>query len=88
MYVMISFPGNFLVEKLADKNIVTKVASVNEWLYYIDYVLQNKLLVPEPSFIERMKNKLESAYKRKVERDIKKIMSRSGLCEYHFNGCF
>ncbi|MFW6279234.1 MAG: CoA activase, partial [Bacillota bacterium] len=77
------FSRQFLVEKLAEKNIVTKVSPFNEWMYYIDYLLQNKLLLPQPSFLDRFKNKLEGYYKRKVEKDVKEIWTESGLYEPH-----
>ncbi|MFW5998370.1 MAG: CoA activase, partial [Halanaerobiaceae bacterium] len=76
------FSRQYIVEKLAEKDIVTKVASTNEWIYYVDYLLQNDLITPEPSLMEKMKNKMEGMYKRKVEKDIKGILSQSGLCEY------
>lgn len=75
------FSRQHLVKRLAEKGIITRVSPANEWLYYIDYLLQNSLMDPEPSLKMKLKNKIEGAIKKKFEKDVKNIMSRSGLCE-------
>jgi len=76
------FSRQFLVEKLAEKGIITRVSPFNEWLHYIDYLLKSKMLDPQPSFMQRIKVQLESTYKKKVERDVKKIWAETDLYEY------
>lgn len=77
------FSRRFLVEKLAERNIVTKVAPNNEWLYYVDYLLQNGINNPEVGFMQKFKNKLKGFFQQRFEKKIKEIMAQSGLCEYH-----
>ncbi len=77
------FSRQYLVEKLARKGIVTKLAPANEWVYYTDYLVQNNLSVPEPSFKRKLTNKIEGKIKNKIEKDVKKIMAQTGLCEYN-----
>jgi predicted CoA-substrate-specific enzyme activase len=71
-----------LVEKLAQQGIFTKIAPINEWVYYIDYLLARGLL-KNSTFLDRWKNKLQTPFKVKIERDMKKILASSGLYQYH-----
>lgn len=75
------FSRQHLVEKLADKGIVTKVAPIQEWLYYCDYVLMHDL-DRRSSWGEKAGTVIDGFFKRKYEREIKRILSRSGLYEY------
>ncbi len=76
------FSRRFLVDKLAERGIVTKVAPNNEWLYYVDYLLQNGINKPNVGFLQKFKNKLKGFFQRRYEKTVKEIMSKSGLCEY------
>ena len=76
------FSRRYLVEKLAEKDIVTKVAPNNEWLYYVDYLLENGINKPEPGFIQKFKHRVKGFFQRRIDKTIKSIMSESGLCEY------
>jgi len=75
------FSRRFLVEKLAEKEIVTIVTPITEWIYYADYLIQNKPEISKKSFFFSVINKFAGFYKRKVERDVKQILAASGLCE-------
>ena len=77
------FSRRFLIEKLAEKNIVTTVTPVTEWIYYADYLIQNKPEISKRSFIYNIINRFAGFYKRKVEKDIKNIMAKSGLSDNH-----
>ncbi len=76
------FSRRYLVEKLAEKDIVTKVAPNNEWLYYVDYLVQNEINKPEVGFLQKFKNNIKSFVQKRFDKKIKKIMCETGLCEY------
>ncbi len=71
-----------LVEYLAEQGIVTKVAPINEWLYYCDYLLR-KGLSGQVGAREKWVNRLRLFLKRKMEKEVKKALSASGLYHYH-----
>ena len=72
----------YINERLAEKGFATKVGPTMEWMYYIDYLFQNKLNVLPHSFKEILKNKAKHAIQVKYEKRIKKILAKSGLYEY------
>lgn len=76
------FSRRFLVEKLAEKGIVTKVAPSNEWLYYVDYLIKNGVNREQLGFIESLKLKARNTYQRKIEKTIKSIFAETGLYNY------
>ncbi len=75
------FSRRFLVEKLAEREIVTIVTPITEWIYYADYLIQNKPEISKKSFLFSVINKFAGFYKRKVEKDVKQILAASGLCQ-------
>jgi predicted nucleotide-binding protein (sugar kinase/HSP70/actin superfamily) len=76
------FSRQYLVEKLAAKGIVTRVAPVEEWIYYCDYTVRNNLS-EDAGLGDKINVLIESLFRRKYEREIKKILERSGLYECH-----
>ncbi|MFW6266226.1 MAG: acyl-CoA dehydratase activase [Halanaerobiales bacterium] len=76
------FSRQYLVQRLARRGIVTRVAPNNEWLYYVDYLLQNNLGNNQVSWLQKFKNKLKGFFQRRFEKQVKNIMCRSGLCDY------
>jgi predicted CoA-substrate-specific enzyme activase len=76
------FSRQYLVEKLAARGIVSRVAPVEEWIYYCDYTVKNNLS-EDAGLGDKINVLIESYFRRKYEREIKKILARSGLCEYH-----
>ena len=76
------FSRQYLVEKLAARGIVTRVAPVEEWVYYCDYTVRNNLS-EDADLGDKINVLIESLFRRKYEREIKKILARSGLYEYH-----
>jgi predicted nucleotide-binding protein (sugar kinase/HSP70/actin superfamily) len=76
------FSRQYLVEKLAARGIVTRVAPVEEWIYYCDYTVKNNLS-EDADLGDKINVLIESYFRRKYEREIKEILARSGLCEYH-----
>lgn len=77
-----SFSRQNLVESLASHGIVTKIAPINEWIYYLDFLLQKGIL-KQSTIKDRWKNRLQMPLKRWIEKDVKQILSASGL--YHFS---
>jgi len=74
------FSRQYLVEKLAARGIVTRVAPVEEWVYYCDYTVRNNLS-EDADLKDKVNVLIESYFRRKYEREIKEILARSGLCE-------
>ncbi|MBT3275691.1 MAG: CoA activase, partial [Spirochaetales bacterium] len=81
MYVRRSnFARKHIVEKLADKDIILRVAGLHEWLYYVDFVVKKKL-VQNSTVNNRFQKMLETPPKRYFEKKIKAILAKSGLYE-------
>ncbi|MGE5474123.1 MAG: acyl-CoA dehydratase activase [Ignavibacteriales bacterium] len=76
------FSRQHLVEKLANKGIITTVASVIEWIYYVDYLVKNNLAV-KANYKDKVSVKLSSIIKIKLEKEIKKIFAKSNLIDFH-----
>lgn len=76
------FSRQFIVEKLASKGIITKVASVTEWVYYCDYLVRNNLS-EDAGFKDKLNVFVESIVRTRMERDIKRRLAKSNLYEYH-----
>jgi predicted CoA-substrate-specific enzyme activase len=76
------FSRRFLVEKLAEKGIVTKVAPNSEWLYYVDYLIENGINKKEAGFLDSLKLKAKSFYQESIEKSIKSIFAETGLYDY------
>lgn len=77
-----SFSRQFLVERLASKGIVTKVAPVTEFIYFCDYILQKSLYHVRSNWTERTLSIIKGYFKQSYEQTIKNIFSRSGLYEF------
>ena len=75
----------YIARRLAERGFAARVGPTHEWMFYIDYLFQNKLNVCPHSFKKIMKNKAKHALQVKYEKKIKKILARSGL--YHYEEC-
>ena len=68
----------WLPERLAESGIVSHVAPIHEWLYYVDWLVKNKLsdtiLGLKDRLIKRIKNKIMV----RIEKKVKSIMAESG----------
>ena len=73
-----NFARQYIVEKLADKGILTLVATLHEWLFYVDYMVRKKL-VQNATFANRMLKLIEHVPKKRMERSIKGLFNGSGL---------
>ena len=72
----------YLCKRLAERGFVTRVGPSLEWMYYTDYLYQNKLNIDPHSFREIMMNKAKHKLQKKYEKEIKKILAASGLYKY------
>ena len=62
-----NFSRNHIVEKLADRNIITLVGALHEWIYYVDYVVRNKY-AESSTPRNRLQQLLERLLKRYAEK--------------------
>ena len=73
------FSSQAVVEALAQRGILVHRAPMLEWLHYVDYwnqhVGQRKL-----TFRERLELKTRLIVQNRIEKKIKRILARSGLC--------
>jgi predicted nucleotide-binding protein (sugar kinase/HSP70/actin superfamily) len=72
----------YICQRLADRGFATKVSPVHEWMYYLDWMVQNRYNVAPHPYTEIMKNRAKNAVQRKYEKNIKEIFARTGL--YHY----
>ena len=75
------FSRQHIVEKLAQKGIVSKVAPVSEWIHYLDYLLVKNPTNLNASFVKKMLTQVSSLFKNTNEKTIKRILAKSNLCE-------
>jgi len=68
----------WLPERLADDGIVSHVAPIHEWLYYLDWLIENKLNDQDYSLMGRLTNKIKTRFMARIEKKIKRIMAESG----------
>ena len=84
------FAVDELIRHFSRRGIIGKVSNVAEWVYYCDFVRRHELqkrlkLVPwykkflAAEFSDIVKWKIEHVYKKKVEKNIRDILSTTGL---------
>lgn len=72
----------FLVERLADRGIVCKVAPIHEWMYYTEFIYRNAVYLEKPTLAGSLGSLAKEFFQGRMERSIKQILSRSGFYEY------
>ena len=77
------FSHKWLNKHFAEKGFILKDAYISEWVYYIDYLLKQKLIEPDTSFKKKLERLIRVIYMRMAEYKIKKALSRTGY--YKFN---
>lgn len=70
-----------LMERLAEKNIIVKVAPISEYIYYSTYLALRHDGHRKPSLAELAKFKVKNKFQQSIEKKIKKILVRSGFCD-------
>lgn len=70
-----------LIERLSEKNIITKVAPISEYIYYSTYLAMRADGHRKPSLGEVTKLKIKLQFQQRIEKRIKRILARSGFCD-------
>lgn len=70
-----------LINRLAEKDIIVKVAPISEYIYYSTYLAMRPDGHRKPTISEIAKLKLKFQFQQKIEKKIKRILSRSGFCD-------
>ncbi|MBM7582541.1 putative CoA-substrate-specific enzyme activase [Caldicoprobacter guelmensis] len=73
------FSRQYIVEKLAERGIVTRTAPLIEWLYYCDYLVKNSVLHDKPTWSDSLRVKLSGLIKRREEAKIKSMFKGTKL---------
>ncbi|MQY64228.1 MAG: activase, partial [Calditrichaeota bacterium] len=68
----------WLPERLAERGFVVHVAPVQEWIYYVDWLVNQGLLPKVQGLKALLVHKLKQRIMRKAERTIKRLMARTG----------
>jgi len=71
-----------LTDWLAEKGFVTRIAPINEWISYVDYLIKKRLWGEKLTTVDRMGLAIRRIFQRRYEREIKRILAKSKL--YHF----
>ncbi|MBN1525430.1 MAG: hypothetical protein JW904_13155 [Spirochaetales bacterium] len=74
-----SFSNQNLAEMLAERGFIARISPVGEWIYYLNYLLKEKLHVAEHTLLGAIEFFISDKTQRFVEKKIKKIMEKSGL---------
>jgi predicted CoA-substrate-specific enzyme activase len=75
------FSRGDLVKSLIDKGFVVRTAPIAEYVYYSNYLLKNKI-VNGLSLKEHTSIVIKDNYQKKIEKKIKRILAKSGLCKF------
>lgn len=77
------FSSGSVVKTLTDRGIVVKTSPVNEWMFYTDYMIEKGVFETRYNFFKFLKFLLTSRYKRNLDAKYRRIMSESGLFDFH-----
>jgi predicted CoA-substrate-specific enzyme activase len=69
----------FLTERLAEKGFATVCSPVAEWVLYCNYMVDKGLNPDNLSVFDRFKLKIRNKFQARYEKQIKSILSESGL---------
>jgi len=76
-----TFSNKGIAKRLAEKGFIARTAHISEWLYYLTYMIENKLHIPEYTMLGWLEYKITDATQRYMEMKVKKIFEKSGLYE-------
>lgn len=68
-----------LIERLAEKNFVVRIAPLAEFIYYCNYLSKRRNIGITIPFKERLKIRLSDHIQQRIEKKIKDIMAKSNL---------
>lgn len=77
------FSHKWLNKQFAEKGFILKDSYISEWIFYIDYLLNQKLLEPDTQFSKKIERIIRVYYMRFAEYRIKKILQKTGYYKYH-----
>ena len=69
----------YITERLAKKGFATVCSPVAEWVLYCNYMIDKGLNYDSLSILEKVKFKIRNKFQARYERQIKSILSESGL---------
>jgi predicted CoA-substrate-specific enzyme activase len=67
---------------LAERGFVARIAPINEWVWYIDYMIKKRLWGRNLTRTRRAGLAIRRFFQNRFEREIKRTLEKSGL--YHF----
>jgi len=70
-----------IAKKLTDKGFAVKITPVAEWIYYLNYMIKNKLQEPNHTILGKLEFVVSDMTQKIVEKKIKDILAKSGLYE-------
>ncbi len=76
------FSHKWLNKHFAQKGFILKDSYITEWVYYVDYLLKQKLLEPETSYRKKLERLIRVFYMRIAEYRIKKILAKTGYYKF------
>ncbi|MEJ2617665.1 MAG: hypothetical protein P8Z35_22110 [Ignavibacteriaceae bacterium] len=76
------FSHKWLNKHFAQKGFILKDSYISEWVYYIDYLLKQKLLEPETSYRQKLERLIRVVYMKIAEYRIKKLLAKSGYYKF------
>ena len=76
------FSHKWLNKHFAQKGFILKDSYISEWVYYVDYLLKQKLLEPETSYRKKLERLIRVFYMRIAEYRIKKILAGTGYYKF------
>jgi len=69
-----------MAKRLTDKGFGVKVTPVAEWIYYLNYMIKNKIQIPEyKSVFEKIEFVVSDVTQQYIEKKIKKVFEKSNL---------
>lgn len=77
------FSHKWLNRQFAEKGFILKDAYISEWIFYVDYLLKQKLLEPESKLSKKIERNIRFYYMRLAEHRIKKILEKTGYYKFH-----
>ncbi|HDP78873.1 MAG TPA: 2-hydroxyglutaryl-CoA dehydratase [Mesotoga infera] len=77
------FSRKSLESFFADNGIVMHASPIEEWIYYLDYILLKKYVPTKLGPVKRGTKHIEIAIKRSIEKRVKRILETSGVYKGH-----
>ena len=74
-----AFSNKSIAKRLAEKGFVARTAHISEWLYYLTYMIKNKLHIPEYTMLGWLEFVVTDVTQRHIELKIKKLLEKSDL---------